>query len=64
MVVFVKNEFGDLVFVESRILERYIFIKADIKSIKIGLVYCQQHNLLILSVDTNSIIVETVINRV
>ncbi|KAG5571327.1 hypothetical protein H5410_061093 [Solanum commersonii] len=64
MVFCVRNEFGDLVCVESRLLERCIVIESDIKAIRIGFVYCQQHNLLPLIVETNSLIAETVKNGV
>lgn len=50
MAFCVRNEFGDLVFAESRLLERCTVIEAEIKTIIMGIVYCQQHKLLPLIV--------------
>lgn len=64
MAFCVRNEFGDMVFAETRLLEKCTIIEYEIKANRMGVEYCLQHDLLPLIVETDSLTAEKVINRV
>lgn len=58
MAFCIRNEEGEIIYVETRLLEVVSVIEAEIKAVRIGIDYWLQHSLVPLIIETGSLMAQ------
>lgn len=64
MAFCVRNQLEDLIFAEFRSIELCSALEAEVKEFRLGLMYCVNHNMSPLNMETDSLIIKKVLEGI